>query len=230
MTIAFYFKIHGNNFKVKDFRCYSIKTLIDCTCNLPVCQSVRTSPIHMQLILQLVVIRLIPSHSSKTLLRIKRKFESTAHFEDLSSFKLSRTSNWPCWISRVQSNKRMLILTYCKLATGISYMSFYLYFRDKMSKYIYQFLQLRIEGHFGFQAFWTKFWNILKYGMNLNLQIIVQIFRKTIQLNAVNILKTLTNTIKNLSKNVAPKWPFILLWLKYVLNLFRLFDFKHQPT
>ena len=37
------------------------------------------------------------------------------------------------------------------------------------------------------------------------------IFRKLKKSNAVNMFKALTNTIKNNSKNVATKWPFILL-------------------
>ena len=50
--------------------------------------------------------------------------------------------------------------------------------------------QLRIEGHFGFHTFWTKFCNILKDGMNLKFKTIVQIFRKIMQLSAVIILKS----------------------------------------
>ena len=50
--------------------------------------------------------------------------------------------------------------------------------------------QLRIEGHFGFRTFWTNLCNILKYGMKLKFKTIVQIFRKTIQLAAVVILKS----------------------------------------
>ena len=46
-------------------------------------------------------------------------------------------------------------------------------------------IQLRIEDHFGFRTFWTKFYNILKYGMNVKFEAIVRIFRKIIQLNAV---------------------------------------------
>ena len=49
--------------------------------------------------------------------------------------------------------------------------------------------QLRIEGHFGFRTFWTKFWNILKSEMNFKFVTIVQIFRKIIQLNAVIIFE-----------------------------------------
>ena len=49
---------------------------------------------------------------------------------------------------------------------------------------------LRIEGHFGFHTFSTKFCNILKYGMNLKFVTIVHIFRKIIQPNAVTILKS----------------------------------------
>ena len=49
--------------------------------------------------------------------------------------------------------------------------------------------QLRIEDYFGFRTFWTKFCNILKYGMNLKSDSIVQIFRKIMQLNAVIIFK-----------------------------------------
>ena len=48
-------------------------------------------------------------------------------------------------------------------------------------------LQLRIEGHFGFLTFWTKFCDILKYRMTLTLEIIVKFFREIIKLNAVNI-------------------------------------------
>ena len=51
-------------------------------------------------------------------------------------------------------------------------------------------LQLRIEGHFGFRTFWTKFCKLLKYGMNLKFEPIVQIFRKIIQLKAVTNLKS----------------------------------------
>ena len=54
-----------------------------------------------------------------------------------------------------------------------------------------QCIQLRIEGHFGFPTFWTKFCNILKYGMNLKFETIVQLFRKIMQLNAVIILKSI---------------------------------------
>ena len=50
--------------------------------------------------------------------------------------------------------------------------------------------QFRIEGHFGFRTFWTKFYNILKYGLNLKFETIVQFFRKILQLNAVIILKS----------------------------------------
>ena len=53
-----------------------------------------------------------------------------------------------------------------------------------------ELMQLRIEGRFGFRTFWTKFCNILKYGMNLKFETIVQIFRTIIQLNAVIILKS----------------------------------------
>ena len=52
--------------------------------------------------------------------------------------------------------------------------------------------QLRVEDHFGFCTFWTKFCNILKYGMNLKFETIVKIFRKIMQLNAVIILKSTT--------------------------------------
>ena len=51
-------------------------------------------------------------------------------------------------------------------------------------------MQLRIEDHFGFRTFWTKFCNILKYVMNLKSESIVQIFRKIIQLNAIIIFKS----------------------------------------
>ena len=51
-------------------------------------------------------------------------------------------------------------------------------------------IQLRIEVHFGFCTFWMKFCNILKYGMNLKFEFIVQIFWKKIQLNTVIILKS----------------------------------------
>ena len=34
--------------------------------------------------------------------------------------------------------------------------------------------QLKIEGHFGFRAFWKKLCNILKSGMNLKFETIVQ--------------------------------------------------------
>ena len=37
-------------------------------------------------------------------------------------------------------------------------------------------IQPRIEGHFSFRTFWTKFCNILKYGMNLKFEPIVQFF------------------------------------------------------
>ena len=47
-------------------------------------------------------------------------------------------------------------------------------------------MQLRIEGLFDFHTFC----NILKYGMNLKFETIVQIVRKIIQLNAVIILKS----------------------------------------
>ena len=50
--------------------------------------------------------------------------------------------------------------------------------------------QLRIKDHFCFRTFWTKFWNILKHGMNLKLETLVRILRKIIQLNAVIILKS----------------------------------------
>ena len=50
--------------------------------------------------------------------------------------------------------------------------------------------QLRIEDHFGFCTFWTKFCNISKYGINLKFETIVQFFRKIMQLNAVIILKS----------------------------------------
>ena len=50
--------------------------------------------------------------------------------------------------------------------------------------------QLRIKGHFGFHTFSTKFCNILKYGMNLKFETIVQIFRKIILQKAVIILKS----------------------------------------
>ena len=45
--------------------------------------------------------------------------------------------------------------------------------------------QVRIEGHFGFCTIWTKFCNIMKYGMNLKFETIVQIFRKIKQLITV---------------------------------------------
>ena len=69
-----------------------------------------------------------------------------------------------------------------------------------------QWIQLRIEDHLGFRTFGTKFGNILTYGMNLKFEAIVQIFRKS------TFLKTLTNNIEKLSKKVATKWTFILLW------------------
>ena len=50
--------------------------------------------------------------------------------------------------------------------------------------------QLRIEGHFGFRTFSTKFCNILKYGVIFKFETIVQIFRKIIQLNLAIILKS----------------------------------------
>ena len=52
------------------------------------------------------------------------------------------------------------------------------------------YIQLRIEGHFGFRTFWTKFCNIIRYGMNLNFETIVQFFRKIIQLITVVIMKS----------------------------------------
>ena len=54
----------------------------------------------------------------------------------------------------------------------------------------YRQFQLRIEDHFGFRTFGTKFCNILNYGMNLKFEIIVKIFSKIMQLNAVIILKS----------------------------------------
>ena len=48
--------------------------------------------------------------------------------------------------------------------------------------------------------------------MNLKFESIVQIFRKIIQLNAVNILKSTNEYYRQkLSKKVAAKWTFILL-------------------
>ena len=49
---------------------------------------------------------------------------------------------------------------------------------------------LKIEGHFGFRTFWTKFCKILEYGMNLKFEAIFQNFRKVIQPNSVNILRS----------------------------------------
>ena len=49
-----------------------------------------------------------------------------------------------------------------------------------------------------FRTFWTKFCDILKYGMNWNLESLSIFFRKTTQLNEGTILKkTWSNTIKN---------------------------------
>ena len=59
---------------------------------------------------------------------------------------------------------------------------------DLKCYHIFQWEQLRIEDHFGFRTFSTKFCFILKYGINLKFENIVQIFRKIIQLNAVIIL------------------------------------------
>ena len=42
---------------------------------------------------------------------------------------------------------------------------------------------------FCFCTFWTKFFDILRYGNNLKLEIIDYIFRKIIMLNEVNILQ-----------------------------------------
>ena len=53
-----------------------------------------------------------------------------------------------------------------------------------------QSTQPRKQDHFSFCTFWTKFCNILKYGMNLKFEAIVQIFRKIIQLNLVIRLKS----------------------------------------
>ena len=50
--------------------------------------------------------------------------------------------------------------------------------------------QLTIEGFFVYRTFWTKFCDIWKCGLNLQLEIIVQIFRKIMQLNVVNISKS----------------------------------------
>ena len=63
--------------------------------------------------------------------------------------------------------------------------------------------QLRIEGHFGFWTFRTKFCNILKHGMNLKFETIIQIFRKIIQLNAVIILKSINEYYR---KFILKKW------------------------
>ena len=52
---------------------------------------------------------------------------------------------------------------------------------------INKWIQLRIEGLFVFRTFSTKFCNILKYGRNLKLKIIVRIFSKILKLNAFNI-------------------------------------------
>ena len=52
------------------------------------------------------------------------------------------------------------------------------------------FKQLMIDDRFGFHTFLTKFCSVLKCGMNLKLETIVQIFWKIIQLNAVIILKS----------------------------------------
>ena len=71
--------------------------------------------------------------------------------------------------------------------------------------------QLRIEGHFGFRTFWTKFCNILKYGMNLKFESIVQIFRKIVQ---STFWKALTNTIEKLSKQeVKDLWHIWFIYL-----------------
>ena len=50
-------------------------------------------------------------------------------------------------------------------------------------------IQLRTKVFFCFCTFWTKFYEILKFGNDLKLEIIDYIFRKIITLNEVNILE-----------------------------------------
>ena len=61
--------------------------------------------------------------------------------------------------------------------------------------------QLRVEGHFGFHTFSTKFGNLLKYGMDLKFETIVHIFKQIIQPHAVNILRSSNKYYRKLSKN-----------------------------
>ena len=65
--------------------------------------------------------------------------------------------------------------------------------------------QLKIEGYFGFRTFWTKFCNILKYGVNLKFETSVQIFRKIIQLNAVIVLKSPNEYYRKIISKSGPK-------------------------
>ena len=79
--------------------------------------------------------------------------------------------------------------------------------------------QLRIEGHFDFRTFWTKFCNLLKYGMNLKFETIVQIFRKIIQLNAVINLKSTNEYFwKNFSKSDRKMDLYLAMISKKFLN------------
>ena len=70
---------------------------------------------------------------------------------------------------------------------------------------LFSTFQLRIKGHFSFRTFGTKFCNILKYGMNLKFETIVQFFRKIMQLNAVIILKSTNEYYRKIISKSVPK-------------------------
>ena len=80
--------------------------------------------------------------------------------------------------------------------------------------YSNQGVQLRIEGHFGLRTFWTKVCNILRYGMNLKFETIVQIFRNIIQLNLVLILKSTNIYYRNIFSKSGRKMELCLAMKK----------------
>ena len=76
-------------------------------------------------------------------------------------------------------------------------------FRSKCTK-------TKIEVHFGFRTFWTKFYNILTYRMNLKFETIVKIFWKIIQLSAVIILKSTNEYYRKMISKIGRKMDLYL--------------------
>ena len=101
-----------------------------------------------------------------------------------------------------------VVFCQCRVKSEANFLLWWLRINSAHSCSIFPALyhpQLRTEGRFVFLSFWIKFYDTLKYGINLNWEIIVQEFRETIKLNVVSILKS------SIKKHMARKWPFILL-------------------